>query len=116
MQMQSQLFSASGSFVVPSGVNWLWLDGCGGGGGGGGGFGGFGGGGDSAKRYNLTFSVNLQNLLNHANLGRPVGNLTSQLFGNSTASGGGFAGFGGAAGGGSAAYNRRIEASVRFSF
>jgi hypothetical protein len=84
--------------------------------GGGGGGGGFGGGGDSAKRYNLTFSVNLQNLLNHANLGRPVGNLTSQLFGISTASGGGFGGFGGAAGGGSAAYNRRIEASVRFSF
>jgi len=31
MQMRMKLFAASGSFVVPSGVNWLWLDGCGGG-------------------------------------------------------------------------------------
>jgi len=48
MQMQSQLFSASGSFVVPSGVNWLWLDGCGGGGGGGNSTPGGGGGGGGA--------------------------------------------------------------------
>jgi hypothetical protein len=94
-----------------------------GGGGGGGGFGGgqrgggggFGGGGD-AKRYNLTFSVNFQNILNHVNFGRPVGNLSSSLFGLSTSSAGGFGGFGGRGGGGSAPYNRLIEASVRFSF
>ena len=80
------------------------------GGGGGGGFGGGGGGGNG--RYNLTFSVNFQNLLNHPNLNNPVGNLGSLLFGQSTATTGGFAGFGG----GNAAYNRRIDASIRFSF
>ena len=83
------------------------------GGGGGGGRGGFGGGGGNAGgRYNLTFSMNFQNLLNHANLGNPVGNLSSGLFGQSTSTTGGFGGFGG----GSTAYNRRIDASLRFSF
>lgn len=89
--------------------------GAGGGGGprGGGGF----GAGESAKRYNLTLSVNFQNILNHTNLGRPVGNLSSSLFGISTSSGGGFGGFGGGrGGGGSTPYNRLIEAAVRFSF
>jgi hypothetical protein len=90
----------------------------GGGGGGGGGFGGGGGGGGgSAQRYNLTFSVNFQNILNHANLGRPIGNLSSTRFGLSNSSGGGFGGFGGGrGGGGSAPYNRLIEAQIRFSF
>jgi hypothetical protein len=83
------------------------------GGGGGGGRGGFGGGGgNTGGRYSLTFSMNFQNILNHANLGNPVGNLSSRLFGQSTSTSGGFGGFGGA----SAAYNRRIDASLRFSF
>ena len=86
--------------------------GRGGFGGGGFGGGGFGGGGNAGGRYSLTFSLNFQNLLNHANLGNPVGNLSSRLFGQSTSTSGGFGGFGGA----SAAYNRRIDASVRFSF
>jgi hypothetical protein len=87
------------------------------GGAGGGGFGGAGfGGGEGAQRYNLTFSVNFQNILNHVNLGRPVGNLSSPFFGQSTTSAGGFGGFGGGRGGGSAPYNRLIELSVRFSF
>jgi len=92
--------------------------GGGGGGGRGGGGGGGGGGSDTAKRYNLTLSLNFQNILNHANLGRPVGNLSSSLFGQSTTSGGGFGGFGGGGrgGGGSAPYNRLIDAQVRFSF
>ncbi|HEX6284844.1 MAG TPA: TonB-dependent receptor [Pyrinomonadaceae bacterium] len=93
--------------------------GPGGGGGGRGGFGGprgggFGGGGGNG-RYNLTFSLNFQNLLNHPNLNNPVGNLGSRLFGQSTATTGGFGGFGGF-GGGVAAYNRRIDAQIRFSF
>ncbi|HEY0727147.1 MAG TPA: TonB-dependent receptor [Pyrinomonadaceae bacterium] len=87
------------------------------GGGGRGGFGGpgggFGGGGGGNGRYNLTFSVNFQNLLNHVNLNNPVGNLGSALFGQSTATAGVFGGFGG---GGNAAYNRRIDAQIRFSF
>jgi hypothetical protein len=93
------------------------------GGGGGGGFGGGGfGGGDSSRRYNLTVSLNFQNILNHANLGLPVGNLSSPFFGMSTATGGNFGGFGGGGGGGGGggacggACNRRIDAQVRFSF
>ena len=86
--------------------------GRGGFGGPGGGGGGFGGGGGGNGRYNLTFSLNFQNLLNHANLNNPVGNLGSGLFGQSTGTSGGFGGFGG----GTAAYNRRIDAQIRFSF
>ena len=82
------------------------------GGGPGGGGGGFGGGGAGAGRYNLTFSLNFNNILNHTNLNNPVGNLGSLLFGQSTSTAGGFGGFGG----GNAAYNRRIDAQVRFSF
>jgi Carboxypeptidase regulatory-like domain len=92
--------------------------GGGGRGGGGGGFGGpgggggFGGGGNTGGRYNLTFSLNFNNLLNHVNLNNPIGNLGSLLFGQSTSTSGGFGGFGG----GNAAYNRRIDAQIRFSF
>ncbi len=85
--------------------------GAGGRGPGGGGF----GGGESGKRYNLTFSVSFQNILNHVNYGRPIGNLSSSLFGLSNSSAGAFGGFGGR-GGGSAPYNRLIEMQVRFSF
>jgi len=90
--------------------------GAGGGGRRGGGFGGRGGGeggASSDSRYNLTFSVQAQNLLNTTNKGTPVGNLSSQLFGESLSTAGGF-GRGGA--GNPAAGNRRIIASVRFSF
>ncbi|HKR22571.1 MAG TPA: hypothetical protein VJS17_08255, partial [Pyrinomonadaceae bacterium] len=79
--------------------------------GGGPGGGGFGGGGGNTGRYNLTFSVNFQNILNHTNLGNPVGNIGSSLFGQSTSTAGGFGGFGAVG-----AYNRRIDASLRFSF
>jgi len=84
----------------------------GGGGFGGPGGGGFGGQGGGGGRYNLTFSLNFNNLLNHTNLNNPVGNLGSFLFGQSTATAGGFGGFGG----GNPAYNRRIDAQIRFSF
>ena len=84
--------------------------GFGGPGGGGGGFGGPGGGGTG--RYNLTFSLNFQNILNHANFANPVGNLGSLLFGQSTSTTGGFGGFGAS----NPAYQRRIDASLRFSF
>ena len=87
----------------------------GGGGVGRGGGGGFGGG-ENAKRYNLTVGVNFQNILNHVNFNRPVGNLSSSNFGISNSSAGGFGGFGGRGGGGSAPFNRLIEAQIRFSF
>jgi len=56
--------------------------GGGGGGGGRGGGGGFGGAGGaaSAKRYNLTFSANIRNLFNIANLGIPGGDVGSPNF------------------------------------
>ncbi len=57
----------------------------------------------------LTFTALSRNLLNHPNLALPVGNLSSPLFGESTAlvSGGG---------GNSASGNRRIELQVRLGF
>lgn len=89
----------------------------GGGPGGGGARGGFGGpgggfGGGGNGRYNLTFSLNFQNLLNHTNFAPPVGNLGSSFFGQSTSTAGGFGGFGAS----NPAYNRRIDAQIRFSF
>ena len=86
--------------------------GPGGGGRGGFGGGGFGGGGGGQGRYNLTFSLNFNNILNHVNFANPIGNIGSSLFGQSTSTSGGFGGFGG----GGAAYNRRIDAQIRFSF
>lgn len=90
----------------------------GGGGPGGGGFGGLGGG-STEKPYNLTFSVQFQNIFNRNNEGTPVGNLSSNLFGQSIATSGGFGGFGpggGGFGGSQAAGNRRIIAQIRFNF
>jgi hypothetical protein len=89
----------------------------GGGPGGRGGFGGpggggFGGGGGGQGRYNLTFSLNFNNILNHVNFNNPIGNLGSRSFGTSQSTSGGFGGFGS----GAAAYNRRIDAQIRFSF
>ena len=85
--------------------------GGGGGGFGGGGRGGRGGGGASSdSRYNLTFSVQVQNLLNTTNKGTPVGNLSSSLFGESLSTAGGFGG------GNAAAGNRRVTGQIRFSF
>lgn len=86
--------------------------GGGGPGGGGPGGGGFFGGSDTRKPYNLTFGMNVQNLLNIVNLSSPVGSLTSDSFGRSRSTGGGFGFFGG--GGGSA--NRRIDLSIRFNW
>ena len=65
------------------------------------------------KRYNMTFSINIQNLLNSTNLNQPIGNLSSPRFGESTATVGSF-GFG--PGGSAAAGNRRIQVQVRFTF
>ena len=73
-----------------------------------------GGGGPSAeKKYTVTFSVNIQNLLNNTNLQNPIGNLSSSRFGESTATAGSF-GFGPS--GSAAAGNRRIQLQVRFGF
>ena len=57
----------------------------------------------------LTFTALSRNLLNHPNLALPVGNLSSTLFGQSTAlvSGGG---------GNSAGGNRRVELQLKLAF
>jgi hypothetical protein len=62
------------------------------------------------KRYTVTFSLNIQNLLNHTNLTNPIGNLSSPQFGQSISSAGGFGGPGSSAG------NRRMQFQVRFGF
>ncbi|HEX8500379.1 MAG TPA: carboxypeptidase regulatory-like domain-containing protein [Pyrinomonadaceae bacterium] len=86
----------------------------GGGRGGGGGGESFGGGDGPEYRYNLTLSVNFQNLFNHPSLGTPVGNLNSPFFGQAVNGGGRF-GFGGG-GGGQNAGARRVDLQLRFSF
>jgi hypothetical protein len=70
------------------------------------------------KRFNLTASINFQNILNHVNLARPEGNLSSPNFGESLGLGGSFGGFGGPGGGGGAAGagNRRNYAQLRLNF
>lgn len=63
------------------------------------------------KPYKLALSVQIQNLFNNVNLSTPIGNLSSPLFGQSVSTAGLY-GFDN----GSSAYNRRIEAQIRFSF
>lgn len=73
------------------------------------------GGGDTRHKYNLTFSVNANDIFNHVNFANYNGVLTSPLFGvaNSTVR----SGFGGGAfGGGGGAGSRRIDVSMRFNF
>jgi hypothetical protein len=95
-----------------------------GGGGGGGGRGGRGGPGGimggpmggmfgnptTNKRYNLTFSIQARNLLNHVNPGPINGIVTSPLFGESNSLAGGFGAFS------QSGNNRRLELQARFQF
>lgn len=82
--------------------------GGGGGFGRGGGGGGFGLGAATNRRYNLTFSINARNVLNHVNAATPNGNLSSPIFGRPNGlAGGPFS---------SPAANRRIELQAMFSF
>jgi hypothetical protein len=70
------------------------------------------------QRYHLSFSLEVFNILNHVNLGTPVGNLSSPLFDQSNTTAGGF-GFGGGRvgfGGNPQTSNRRIIIGVRFRF
>lgn len=87
-------------------------------GGGGGGRGGFGGGmGDTSEhRYNITFSVMFNNVLNHVNPSGYVGSLNSPQFGQPTSVNTGFGGGGPGGFGGTVANNRRIEFQTRFTF
>jgi hypothetical protein len=68
----------------------------------------FGGAERSSQRYSLTFSVNARNLFNNVNPAPPIGNLSSALFGKSTALAGGVFN--------TQSANRRIDLQVMFSF
>ena len=84
--------------------------------------GGRGGGGaaTSDRRYSIQVGANFSNLLNHLNPGGYSGVLTSNQFGQptsvNTGYGGGGVGGGIGGGGASAANNRRIDLSIRFTF
>jgi hypothetical protein len=80
------------------------------GGGPGGFFRGLGGGGSTGQRYNLTFSVQARNLLNHVNPGPINGIVTSPLFGESNNLAGGVGAFA------QSGLNRRIDLQARFTF
>jgi hypothetical protein len=73
-----------------------------------GGGGPFGGAEKSNQRYNLTFSANARNIFNHVNPAPPIGNLSSALFGQSTALAGGVFN--------TQSANRRVDLQVMFSF
>jgi len=66
-----------------------------------------------AKPYTLQLSVNFLNLFNNVNLGNPISNLSSPLFGQTT-NVNQYGGFG--PGGSDGAGNRRIFAQLRLSF
>ena len=69
--------------------------------------------GNSSKRlYKVTFSLQIQNLLNRTNLDAPIGNLSSPFFGQSTSTVSPYGLFSS----GDPSYNRRIEAQLRFNF
>jgi hypothetical protein len=78
--------------------------------GGGGPMGGMFGNPTTGKRYNLTFSVQARNLLNHVNPGPINGVLGTPLFGESNSLAGGFGAFS------QNGNNRRLEFQVRFAF
>ncbi|PWU00265.1 MAG: TonB-dependent receptor [Terriglobia bacterium] len=72
--------------------------------------------GASEKRFTLTFSVIVANIINHVNPGGYVGALLSPLFSEATMLNGGFAGGIGGGAFGSPANNRRLEFQTRFAF
>jgi hypothetical protein len=87
------------------------------GGPGGGGPGGGLGGGTTEHPYNLTFSLNVENVFNHLNPGGYQGVVTSPYFLEATSVNTGFGGGGPGGGpGGGAANNRRVMLGVRFNF
>jgi len=90
----------------PPGGGGLGPRGLSGGGGGPGGPGGPFGSSSTNTRYSLTFSVGARNVFNNVNLGTPVGQLSSPLFGQSNSLAGFFANGG----------NRHVDFQAMFSF
>lgn len=79
-------------------------------GGGGRGPGGMFGGGSTGKRFNVTLSAMVRNLLNTSNFAPPSGDLSSPFFGEYRS----LAGFGPM--GGASTYNRRVDLQLRLTF
>jgi hypothetical protein len=75
-------------------------------------------GGSSERRYTLTISAMVTNVLNHLNPAGYQGNINSPQFGEPTSVNTGFGGGpgGGGPGGGGSANNRRVEFQARFNF
>jgi hypothetical protein len=90
----------------PPGGGGLGPQGLSGGGGGPGGPGGPFGSASANTRYSLTFSIGARNVFNNVNLGTPVGQLSSPLFGQSNSLAGFFANGG----------NRHVDFQAMFSF
>jgi hypothetical protein len=72
--------------------------------------GGMFGGVSTGKRFNVTLSAMVRNLLNTANFAPPSGDLSSPFFGEYRS----LAGFGPM--GGASTYNRRIDLQLRLTF
>jgi len=68
------------------------------------------GGQTSIRKYSLTLSLSVNNLLNRANYGSPSGDLSSPYFGAYRS----LAGFGPM--GGAGTYNRKVDVQLRFTF
>ncbi|HYK87630.1 MAG TPA: hypothetical protein VE398_02600, partial [Acidobacteriota bacterium] len=68
--------------------------------------------GTAVRRYSLSISMSVRNLLNHTNPGPIIGNITSPLFGEANQPAGGLGGGGFS----EAANNRRLELQMRLTF
>ena len=66
----------------------------------------------TSRRYNLTLSMSIRNLLNHTNPGPIIGDITSPLFGRATQ----IAGAPNGEGFYETANNRRLEMQLRLAF
>ena len=78
---------------------------------------GFMGGGSSEHPYNLTLSINVENVFNHFNPAGYQGVITSPYFLQATSVNTGFGGGGpGGPAAGGAANNRRVQLGLRFTF
>jgi len=68
----------------------------------------------NSRPYNLSISMDLENIINHNNPGPIIGNITSPLFGQANQPA--YAGDLGGGGFSESANNRRLELQVRFTF
>jgi hypothetical protein len=70
--------------------------------------------GKTNRKYNITVSMSIRNILNHTNPGPIIGNITSPLFGQANQPAG--ASTSGGTGFSESANNRRLELQTRITF